>query len=74
MRSLKGREVIRILQKAGFQVVRSKGSHHIMLRDGHPGTVAVPVHAGRDIKIGTLNGIIRRAGLTADRFWQLDAE
>ena len=72
MRSLKCREVVRILEKAGFAVVRFNGSHHIMVRDGHPNTVSVPVHKGRDIKSGTLRGIIKLAGLTRDEFWNLD--
>ena len=72
MRSLKCREVVRILEKAGFTVVRFNGSHHIMAHDGHPNTVSVPVHGGRDIKAGTLRGIIKLAGLTRDEFSDLD--
>lgn len=71
-RSLKGREVISILQSAGFTVVRTNGSHSIMQKDGHDGTVSVPVHAGKDVKRGTLKGIIRSSGLTTEEFWAFD--
>lgn len=71
-RSLKGRELIRILESAGFSVVRTNGSHSIMQRIGQMGTVSVPVHAGKDIKPGTLRGIIRSAGMTTEEFWNLD--
>jgi predicted RNA binding protein YcfA (HicA-like mRNA interferase family) len=66
---VKGRQVIRALERAGFVVERIVGSHHILV---HPGdatrTVTVPVHANRDIKPGTLRSIVRQAGLTVDEF------
>jgi predicted RNA binding protein YcfA (HicA-like mRNA interferase family) len=51
--SLKADEVISALRKAGFEVTRIKGSHHIMRHrnDASRGTV-VPFHAGKDIKRG----------------------
>jgi predicted RNA binding protein YcfA (HicA-like mRNA interferase family) len=71
MRSLKPREVLRALKRAGFEEVRSKGSHRILKMADRPGTVAVPFHAGKDVKTGTLRGIITAAGLTVERFWEL---
>ena len=67
--SLKATDVIRALKKAGFEVVRIKGSHHVLRHRNDPtrGTV-VPVHAGADIKSGLLRKIISDAGLTVDRF------
>jgi predicted RNA binding protein YcfA (HicA-like mRNA interferase family) len=67
--SLKADEVIRALRKAGFEVTRIKGSHHIMRHRVDPtcGTV-VPFHAGKDIKRGLLRKIIADAGLTVDEF------
>jgi len=72
MRSLKGREVVRILEIAGFSVVRTNGSHSIMQRPGHEGTVSVPVHSGKDVRAGTLRAIIKSAGMTVDEFLALD--
>lgn len=73
MRALKGREVIRILERAGFVQVRSSGSHFIMQRPGDKTTtVSVPLHGGKDIKTGTLKSIIRRAGMSPGEFWALD--
>ncbi len=67
--SLKAAEVIRALRRAGFEVTRIKGSHHVLRHGKDPsrGTV-VPVHAGRDIKRGLLRKIIGDAGLTVDEF------
>lgn len=71
MRSLKGREVVRAFERAGFMVVRTSGSHRIMKHPEKPGTVSVPMHAGKDIKAGTLKGLISAAGMTKEEFWQL---
>lgn len=67
--SLGGDDVIRALRKAGFEVTRIKGSHHILRHRDDPtrGTV-VPVHAGKDIKRGLIRKIIDDAGLTLDEF------
>ena len=67
--ALKPDKVIRTLRKAGFEVTRIKGSHHIRRHRDDPsrGTV-VPVHAGKDIKRSHLFKIINDAGLTVDEF------
>jgi len=66
---ISGREVVRALTKAGFVVDRLAGSHHVMVFPGDPTrTVTVPVHAGRDLKPGTLRSIIRQTRLTVEEF------
>jgi predicted RNA binding protein YcfA (HicA-like mRNA interferase family) len=66
---LKADEVIRALRKAGFDVTRIKGSHHIMRhRDDPSRGMVVPVHAGKDVKRGLLRKIIGDAGLTVEEF------
>ena len=59
-----GGEVIRALERLGFRVVRQGGSH-VMLRKGMDGCV-VPLH--RELKRGTLSGILRQAGVGASEF------
>jgi predicted RNA binding protein YcfA (HicA-like mRNA interferase family) len=59
---LSGAEVVRALEKLGFSVVRQKGSH-VVMRRGSSGCV-VPLH--REIKVGTLSGLLKQAGLTVD--------
>jgi predicted RNA binding protein YcfA (HicA-like mRNA interferase family) len=55
---------------AGSQSSAYHGSHHIMRHpDGRRTTV--PVHAGRDIRPGTLRNILRDTGLTVDEFRRL---
>jgi predicted RNA binding protein YcfA (HicA-like mRNA interferase family) len=45
---LKSQEVIRILERLGFIVIRQKGSH-IQLRHQDGRGTTVPMHKGRDI-------------------------
>ena len=56
---------VRALEKLGFRQVRQRGSH-VVLRRGDAVTV-VPLHR-RDLAIGTLHGILKQAGVTADEF------
>ena len=67
--SLKAREVIRALERAGFIIVRSSGSHHRLVHKTDPTRqTTVPVHKGKDLSRGTLRSIIDQAGFTVDEF------
>jgi predicted RNA binding protein YcfA (HicA-like mRNA interferase family) len=61
---LSGAEVVRALERLGFVQLRQRGSH-VVMRRGADGTV-VPLH--REVKSGTLAGILRQAGVTQDEF------
>lgn len=70
--SVKARDVIRALQKAGFSIVRTTGSHCRLVHDSDPTRqTTVPVHSRRDIPRGTLRSIIDQAGFTVDEFIDL---
>lgn len=62
---------MRAFAKAGFELTRSSGSHHHMTKLGHGMILTIPVHAGRDLKPGTLRTLIRKAGLNVDQFVEL---
>jgi predicted RNA binding protein YcfA (HicA-like mRNA interferase family) len=64
---LSGDELIKLLKKAGFQVVRQKGSH-VSLQKGNFKTV-VPLHS--ELAKGTLMGILNQCGLTKDDLQKL---
>ena len=63
---ISGADAIRGLQKLGFVVLRQKGSH-VVLRRGSAGCV-VPQH--RELKIGTLSGLLKQAGVATEEFMQ----
>lgn len=61
---LSGAEVVRALERLGFEQKRQRGSHVVMRKDAI-GCV-VPLH--KEVKTGTLAGLIRQAGLTNEEF------
>jgi predicted RNA binding protein YcfA (HicA-like mRNA interferase family) len=70
--AVNGKRVMQALTKTGFFVDRIVGSHHVLVYPGDPTrTVTFPVHAGRDLKPGTLRSIIRQTGLTVEEFVEL---
>lgn len=64
LRVLSGREVCQILAAEGFVEVRQRGSHIIMQLKTEETTVTVPVPNYAELKIGTLQSIIRQSGLS----------
>jgi predicted RNA binding protein YcfA (HicA-like mRNA interferase family) len=65
--SLKPRQVIRALERAGFTLRKSKGSHRTYAKGSL--RVTVPYHS-TDIRLGTLRSIIEQAGMTIEEFLQ----
>lgn len=61
-----GKQLVKALTKAGFICKRIEGSHHIMQKTFPEETVTipVPVHAGKIIKLGLLNHILRKLRLS----------
>lgn len=66
--SMRAREVVAILKRAGFVEDRQKGSHLALAKGGR--TVTVPMHPG-DLPKGTIRSIIDQAGMTVDEFLAL---
>lgn len=65
----KAREVLARLQRAGFVVRRSSGSH-VVLRHADGRQTYVAMHPG-DIPSGTFRALLKQAGLTEEQFKQL---
>ena len=67
---LKGQELITALRKAGFEVIRVRGSHHFLRHPDGRCTV-VPVHSGEAIGPGLMSKILRDCEMTRDELYQL---
>ena len=67
---LTGKELLSTLKKAGFVLLRVKGSHHFLHHDDGRSTV-VPVHAGEIIGPGLLAKILRDCDLSREQFQKL---
>ena len=67
----KPKEVIRALQRAGFFIHHTSGSHHILKHPDRPQLrVTVPWH-NKELKRKTLASIIEQAGYTVEEFIDL---
>ncbi len=60
---MKVREVIKLLEGHGWYLARTKGSHRQFKHQDRPGTVTVSGKPNIDLPPGTLNSIMKQAGL-----------
>ncbi len=61
---LSGRDVAKVFERLGWEVVRQRGSHIILVKEGHIATLSVPDH--REVARGTLRSLIARANTTVE--------
>jgi predicted RNA binding protein YcfA (HicA-like mRNA interferase family) len=60
---MKIREVIKLIEGDGWMLVATKGSHRQYKHAAKKGRVTIPGHMNDDVKAGTLNSILKQAGL-----------
>ncbi len=67
--AISGKQCVRVLESAGFTLLRQKGSH-IVLRKSEPfHQLVVPEH--KELDRGTLRAIIRQSGLSIEEFLKI---
>ena len=64
---VQAKDIVRALERAGFEFERQKGSHVTLRNPDTMRTTVVPMHAG-EFPRWLLKRIIKEAGLTEDRF------
>jgi predicted RNA binding protein YcfA (HicA-like mRNA interferase family) len=69
--NIKPRELVRALQKAGFKIHETSGSHVHLKHPIRPGRVTVPYHERFDLPKHIVKSIIRQAGFTNQEFFEL---
>jgi len=60
---VKVREIVKLIEKDGWYWVRTKGSHHQYKHPIKPGLVTIPGRPRDDLAVGTVNNILKQAGL-----------
>lgn len=65
-----GADLIAVLGKRGFSVLRIRGSHHFLRHEDGRSTV-VPAHSGETVGPGLLHKILRDCQLSIDDLRQL---
>jgi len=61
-------EAIRSLERLGFEQVRQTGSHVVMKKETEEGKIGCVVPLHRELKVGTLSGILKQAQVTVEEF------
>ena len=61
-------ELIRVLERLGFYQVRQTGSHIVLKKPLPDGEIVCVVPLHRELKIGTLSGILKQAKVTPGEF------
>ena len=60
---MKVRDLVALIESDGWSQVRMKGSHRQFRHASKPGTVTIAGKPGIDIPLGTLNSVLKQAGL-----------
>jgi predicted RNA binding protein YcfA (HicA-like mRNA interferase family) len=68
LRVLSGKEVCAILARHGFLEIRRRGSHVVMQQRLPDTTVTVPVPIHSELRVGTLQAIVRQSGVRREEF------
>ena len=60
---MKVRELVAFIEADGWVLARTKGSHRQFQHPSKPGTVTIAGKPGTDVPAGTLNSVLKQAGL-----------
>jgi predicted RNA binding protein YcfA (HicA-like mRNA interferase family) len=60
---MKFSELVRLLEKHGFRLVKEKGSIRYYGRPGHDRLIRVDFHGGKEVPTGTCHAVLRAAGI-----------
>jgi predicted RNA binding protein YcfA (HicA-like mRNA interferase family) len=64
---MKVRDVVRMLTDDGWSLVAQKGSHQQWKHPTKPGRVTIAGKGSEDLAKGTLNSILKQAGLKGEK-------
>lgn len=65
---ISGNEAIRVLERLGFLQTRQTGSHVVLKKPTLEGKIVCVVPLHRELKVGTLSGVLKQAKVTPDEF------
>jgi predicted RNA binding protein YcfA (HicA-like mRNA interferase family) len=64
---MKSSELLRMLKKDGWFIIRQSGSHIIMRHSEKQGTLSFPFHASNEVKRGLLHGILKKVNIKTSK-------
>jgi len=69
MRSMTGRELVRLVERHGWALLRISGSHHIYGKTGSIVRLSIPIHGNKPLKNGLLRHLLKNSGIP-EAEWQ----
>ncbi|MBI2867182.1 MAG: type II toxin-antitoxin system HicA family toxin [Chloroflexi bacterium] len=64
---MKVRDIITLIRADGWYLVAIRGSHRQYKHPSKPGRVTIAGHPNHDVAVGTLNSILKQAGLKKEK-------
>ena len=64
MKQVSGKDLARLVERGGWQLLRIHGSHHIYGKKGSVVRMSIPIHANQPLKIGLLRSLMKHAELS----------
>jgi predicted RNA binding protein YcfA (HicA-like mRNA interferase family) len=62
VKAVSGKDFAKLLEKKGWELRRTKGSHHIYMKEGNPVRISVPIHGNKPLKLGLLRHLMKVSG------------
>ena len=63
MKAISGKDFAKLLERKGWKYRRTKGSHHIYIKEGKPVRISVPIHGNKQLKLGLMKHFMKVAGI-----------
>jgi len=63
VKAISGKDFAKLLERRGWELRRTKGSHHIYAKAGNPARISVPIHGNNPLKIGLTRHLMKIAGI-----------
>ena len=63
MKALSGKDLARLVESHGWQLLRVHGSHHVYGKPSSIVRLSVPIHGNKPLKVGLLKHLLKMAGL-----------
>ncbi len=68
MKSVSGKYFAKILERKGWVLIRTNGSHHVYMKMGQTARISLPIHGNEDLKLGLLKHFMKIADISEQDF------
>ncbi|MEK7398454.1 MAG: type II toxin-antitoxin system HicA family toxin [Candidatus Poribacteria bacterium] len=66
MKQISGKKLAKLLEKCGWRLIRTNGSHHTYKNQNVKEMITISIHGNKPIKIGILKQVMKIAEISED--------